>query len=472
MEVDSANISEISKFNYLLELVEGDPKEHIPGLPHTPEGYHEVKKILEMTFGKYIKVHKALIRDLESLPNITSSHKIKEIHEFYTKLSKTVRTLAVMKKLEGAQSYVYSIMDKLGPIREAMAQKDDGWEKWGLKELVENLRKYTDRNPLPLVESSLPPSSPTVPGNRENRQKKPDKNFMAGGNIRQPQTPPSCVYCGLNSHRSSDCTKVLDIASRREYLTRNKLCYNCARSGHLASKCKGRGCDKCNGRHHTSVCDKMKTTLPPTHKGTPESSGRSDRFYGAMDSQNMCTLHATVIAKVGGVHARIMLDSGAGSSYISSSLLTELNLKPYRTERRVIEQMYGTVDKLVEIYKVRVESNAIEGFELEQRCINAEKQVLTYLPNPRISELQKANYCIRRLHFSEEMVMEDNLPVHVVLGAADIQRIKTTEPAFLGVDPDIDPSAEYTRLGLGDHRKVNAFECGDRKGFLPKLKPR
>ena len=120
-------------------------------------------------------------------------------------------------------------------------------------------------------------------------------------------------------------------------------------------------------------------TLLPTHKGTPESLGRSDRFYGAMDSQNMCTLHATVIAKVGGVQARIMLDSGAGSSYISSSLLTELKLKPYRTERRVIEQMYGKVDKLFEIYKVRVESNAIEGFELELRCINAEKPVWLWL---------------------------------------------------------------------------------------------
>ena len=87
VEVESTNISEISKFNNLLELVEGEPKEHILGLPHTPEGYHEAKKILEMTFGKDIKVYKALIRDLESLPNITSSHKIKEIHKFYTKLS-------------------------------------------------------------------------------------------------------------------------------------------------------------------------------------------------------------------------------------------------------------------------------------------------------------------------------------------------------------------------------------------------
>ena len=49
-----------------------------------------------------------------------------------------------MKKLEGAQSYVYSVMDKLGPVREVMAQKDDDWEEWGLEELVDNLRKYTD----------------------------------------------------------------------------------------------------------------------------------------------------------------------------------------------------------------------------------------------------------------------------------------------------------------------------------------
>ena len=187
----------------------------------------------------------------------------------------------------------------------------------------------------------------------------------------------------------------------------------------------------------------MKTTLSPCP--TPESSGRSERFYGAVDTQT--TLHATVIAKINGVQARIMLDSGAGSSYISANLLTELNLKPYRTERRVIEHMYGTVDRQVEIYKATVESNVVEDFGFELECINAEKPVLTYLPNPRISELKKANHRIRRLNFSEEAVTEDNLPVHVILGAADIQRIKTTEPAVLGKNPDTDPGAEFTKLG-------------------------
>ena len=60
-----------------------------------------------------------------------------------------------MKKLQSAQtpSHVYSIIDKLEPVTEALVQKYDDWEEWALGELVESLRKYTDRNPLPETSS-------------------------------------------------------------------------------------------------------------------------------------------------------------------------------------------------------------------------------------------------------------------------------------------------------------------------------
>ena len=45
-EVDGSSMAEISKFNYLLELVKGKPKEDILGLPHSTEGYAEAKKDL------------------------------------------------------------------------------------------------------------------------------------------------------------------------------------------------------------------------------------------------------------------------------------------------------------------------------------------------------------------------------------------------------------------------------------------
>ncbi|PFX16088.1 hypothetical protein AWC38_SpisGene19665 [Stylophora pistillata] len=108
--------------------------------------------------------------------------------------------------------------------------------------------------------------------------------------------------------------------------------------------------------------------------------------------------------------------------------------------------MYGTVDKQVEIYKVHLKSDAIDDFEMELPCIKAEKPVLIYLPNPRISELKLKNSRIRRLVFNEEAATAEKLPVHVILGAADIQRMKSTEPAVLGSNPDTDPGAKFPML--------------------------
>lgn len=84
MEVDSLKILEISKFNYLLELVYGEFKNCIFGLLYIVEGYFEVKNILEMIFGKDIKVYKVLIKDLEFLLNIISVSRIKDIYVFYS----------------------------------------------------------------------------------------------------------------------------------------------------------------------------------------------------------------------------------------------------------------------------------------------------------------------------------------------------------------------------------------------------
>ena len=133
MEVDGSSISEISKFSYLMELVVGKPKEDILGLPHNEDGYQEAKRILEMTYGRDIKIRKALIKELESLSAITSIHKLKRVHEYNNKLSRIIRTLAAMKKLDTAQSFVYMLMDKLGLVKEALVQKDDKWEEWDLQ---------------------------------------------------------------------------------------------------------------------------------------------------------------------------------------------------------------------------------------------------------------------------------------------------------------------------------------------------
>ena len=440
-------------------MTKGKPREDILGLPHTKEGYIEAKRILESTYGKDIKVQRALIKELEGLPVITSIRKKATIHEFYNKLSRVVRTLATMEKLASCQGMVYTIMDKLGPVREILAQSDDKWEEWKLEELTDNLRKYVERNPLDEEDTEHDRRDGYRGDNRKER------SFFGNG---KEKSSAKCVYCGNENHKSFNCTKVLRVVDRREILKNSKLCYNCTGKGHTASKCRSRNCTKCGQRHHTSLCEeRVPQTVDPNaeQKQSNQKQGTEKNLGGSSSSTK--TLHPTTKGKVSGEDVRIMIDTGASSSYVCSDLITRLSLKPKRREQRCIEQMYGTVTKRVDIYDIHIESAAVVGFSLDVECINAEKGILTNLPNPNVEDLKRNFGQLRRLPLCDEENSSEQLPVHIILGAADYQRIRSTRKPILGANPDQDPGAEYTMLGWVLCGKIQSVDMpADKEFFL------
>ena len=437
VEVDESTISEISKFHYLLELVKGKPRDDILGLPHTTDGYKEAKRILLQNYGKDSKVHKALIIDLESLHKITSIHNLNAIHNFYNKLSRIVRTLSTMGKLSTAQCAVYTLMDKIGPVREVLVQKDDDWETWDLERLVEQLRKYVDRNPLRCEDGE-----DRNKHDSKNRGGWRDRDKLLMGNGHGGNKRGRCIYCDSLEHTSLNCTKVLNIVGRREILKQKQACFNCATPGHRASNCRARGCHKCGLKHHTSICQQRpKSSMEEINDSRTEKLGMNST--GGTTS----AIHPTLHAYAGGKKFRLMVDTGSSSSYICGDVITRLGLQAVRKEKRCIEQMYGALNKIVEIYQVILSSLVVDGFEIAVECINAEKDVLTFLPNPNISELKKNHPRLRRLAFCEEKTTSDIMPVHIMLGVGDYQRIRTSEHPMLGHNFDRDPGAEFTMLG-------------------------
>ena len=54
---------------------------------------------------------------------------------------------------------------------------------------------------------------------------------------------------------------------------------------------------------------------------------------------------------------------------------------------------------------------------------------------------------LRRLPLCDEENSNEQLPVHIILGAADYQRIQSTRKPILSADPDKDPEGDYTMLG-------------------------
>ena len=454
VEVDGSTLPEISKFHYLLELVKDKPRDDIVGLPHSIEGYKEAKRILQENYGKDSKVHRALIKDLESLHTVTSIHKLESIHDFYNKLSRIVRTLTTMDKLASAQSTVYTLMDKLGPVREVLVQKDDDWEEWDLKQLVDNLKKYVDRHPLRGEEKEVKDDRNGSKLNWRNRDK------LLFGNGGDGYRRSKCIYCDSPEHPAVKCTKVLSVADRRGIMRQKKACFNCALPGHPASTCRARGCHKCGQKHHTSICQQQDKSSLDGRNNSLMEKGMSSTL------QNTSAIHPTLLANVEGKQVRLMIDTGASSSYICTDVITKLGLQPARKEKRCIEQMYGSMTKVVEVYNVTVKSTIGNEFKIDLECINAEKPILTHLPNPNVEQVKRKQPRLRRLNISEEKSTGDTLPVHIMLGVADFQRIKSSEPPILGNQPEKDPGAEFTMLGWTLYGGVRTSDQSDKQFLL------
>ena len=170
--------------------------------------------------------------------------------------------------------------------------------------MLEALRKWCDRNPLHSSDQS---------------NKSRDRFF----NSRQEdyrQRP--CVYGTSTSHNAVNCDKIASVGDRKKYLSERRLCFNCTGTRHRAADCRiTRSCQKCNGRHHTSICDKEPQQLLLT------------RFEDEV-------IYPVVVVNVNGIMAcRALLDTGTGSSYASATLVKHLGKQPARTECKRIYMM-------------------------------------------------------------------------------------------------------------------------------------
>lgn len=71
------------------------------------------------------------------------------------------------------------------------------------------------------------------------------------------RTDPNCFCCdGKEKHYLYKCAKFneMSIKERRDFVKEARLCFNCFRKGHGATKCKSEHrCKKCDGPHHTML---------------------------------------------------------------------------------------------------------------------------------------------------------------------------------------------------------------------------
>ena len=108
----------------------------------------------------------------------------------------SVEALETIRKLNEIKSYVRNTLEKLPGIRADLVRLDDSWQDWGFCELVEALRKWTERNPKIIASEKKPLNGMFTIQKREQKSR-------------------SCVYCEKEGHKSSECKAVECVSDSR-----------------------------------------------------------------------------------------------------------------------------------------------------------------------------------------------------------------------------------------------------------------
>ena len=308
--IDKTSVAAITKFSYLRELLDSKVRKTVEALPFTSEGYNRAKSILQEKFGKESEVVKAYTREILDLPTIPNSNP-KKISEFSEKLTYCVQALETLKRLEQVNGAVSMTLDKLPAIRGDLVQTDPDWERWDFTKLSEAVRLWVRKNPVETTRSERDQEQVVK------RIPRPTKIYHAR---REDWKPRGCVYCG-EDHRPVECTRITNLSDRRQILLNKRLCFNCtseitALPIVLANRLVNAVTNATIGR----------SVIQHTHQ--PTLTTRRHKQEELTTNQLGEGLFPVLVVEVNGIKCRALVDSGAGSSYVSAKLIDLLRVKP------------------------------------------------------------------------------------------------------------------------------------------------
>ena len=137
-------------------------------------------------------------------------------------------------------------LDKLPGIRADLVRLDNNRQEWDFCQLVDSLRRWTERNPK-------------TAGNSEKNLRR-ENLFQVRD--KDQKLAFVYVYCEKPGHKSSECELVIETPQCRLILSKEKLSFNCAGSKHCASDFRSnKTFANCKGKYHTSICEKTSNVL-------------------------------------------------------------------------------------------------------------------------------------------------------------------------------------------------------------------
>lgn len=98
----------------------------------------------------------------------------------------------------------------------------------------------------------------------------------------------------------------------------------------------------------------------------------------ATDIERKGVAYPIITVQVNGGKWRALLDTGAGSSHASSTILDCLRLRPVRQEFKRIEMMFGASNKAISIYGLQI-GDVDKKFSLDAEVTKVDRKELLTL---------------------------------------------------------------------------------------------
>ena len=322
--VHKTNLPSITKFSYLLSVLEHEAKTTICSLSITPDNYQKAIDLLIERYGNDRKIIYSHINDLLQL-SCPSSPDISLLWSFHDSLQGHISSLEFLKVTGEQYGLILTplILSRLPvDLRMEWARNGDGHED-DLKYLMKFLKFEIQRRERSIPEinygrhSFSSVTSLHVKDGYRSRNPRPSSNNNS--NIR-------CAFCNRN-HGIASCDELLSIdpAERLEKLKMKRLCIKCLLHGpsnrHNFNECKGK-CSKCKGSHHKILCDAFKPN--PDDSNNKHVSSTLSSFGPKHSNVLLQTLNINVKGREKSRQAVVLFDTGADRSYISQALVNDI----------------------------------------------------------------------------------------------------------------------------------------------------
>ena len=265
MNVDVRDdLEKTTKFIYLVQSLEGEPKEMLNGLAINDDNYTVALYILRDRYANESKQTNVLMQKFHTMS--TPKHIPKDLRVFLTECRKTKHQLSRVLDLQASELVIKSIVVRKLPFQtfdricDIYVTHDFTLEhmETGIQHIVDKLEQAV----LALAEGAtikqVGVNSPSQ--NQSMKQSKFKTNHR-------------CSYCS-GEHLAHECTKYKTVQSRKDRVMHLILCYNCLTPGHSSKMCHStKTCRTCGSHHHSSLCFKTRTNSSDnTSQNTPNTN--------------------------------------------------------------------------------------------------------------------------------------------------------------------------------------------------------